>query len=87
MDGRIFGVTFVDHHNKCVFKASDLPDITASMFEEARVNKWDVQKDWDEKEKVTAEDAADIALAALGAERSRRNEDELIMKRGRRGPN
>ena len=87
VDGRIFGVTFVDHHNKCVFKASDLPDITASMFEEARVNKWEVQKDWDEKEKVTAEDAADIALAALGAERSRRNEDEQIMKRGRRGPN
>ena len=87
VDGRIFGVTFVDHHNKCVFKASVLPDITASMFEEARVNKWEVQKDWDEKEKVTAEDAADIALAALGAERSRRNEDEQIMKRGRRGPN
>ena len=87
VDGRIFGVTFVDHHNKCVFKASDLPDITASMFEEARVNKWEVQKDWDEKEKVTAEDAADIALAALGAERSRRGEDEQIMKRGRRGPN
>ena len=87
VDGRIFGVTFVDHHNKCVFKASDLPDITASMFEEARVNKWEVQKDWDEKEKVTAENAADIALAALGAERSRRGEDEQIMKRGRRGPN
>lgn len=87
VDGRIFGVTFVDHHNKCVFKASDLPDITASMFEETRVNKWEVQKDWDEKEKVTAEDAAGIALAALGAERSRRGEDEQIMKRGRRGPN
>ena len=87
VDGRIFGVTFVDHHNKCVFKASDLPDITASMFEEARVSKWEIQKDWDEKEKMTAEDAADIALAALGAERSRRGEDEQIMKRGRRGPN
>ncbi len=87
VDGRIFGVTFVDHYNKCVFKASDLPDITASMFEDARVNKWEHQKDWDEKEKVTADDAAVIALAALGAERSRRNEDEQIMKRGRRGPN
>ena len=84
MDGRIFGVTFVDHHNKCVFKASDLPDITASMFEAARVNKW--EKDWDEKEKVTAEDAADLVLAALGAERSRRNEDEEIMRKGKRRP-
>lgn len=84
VDGRIFGVTFVDHHNKCVFKASDLPDITASMFEAARVNKW--EKDWDEKEKATAEDAADLVLAALGAERSRRNEDEEIMRKGKRRP-
>ena len=39
-DGKIFGVTFVDMKNKCVFKASDLPGITASQFEEARANIW-----------------------------------------------
>ena len=40
-----------------------------------------------EKEKSAAEEAADLFVAALGAERSRRGEDEAIMKKGRRGPN
>lgn len=39
-DGKIFGVTFVDMKNKCVFKASDVPGITASQFEEARAHIW-----------------------------------------------
>lgn len=39
-EGKIFGVTFVDHQNKCVFKASDLPGVTASQFEAARANIW-----------------------------------------------
>ncbi len=82
--GKIFGVTMVDHQTKCVFKASEL-GIKASEFEELRTNVW--KEDRDEKEKTAAEEAADIALAALGAERSRRGEDEEIMRRGRRGPN
>ncbi len=85
-EGKIFGVTFVDHHNKCVFKASEV-GIKAKEFEELRTGTWaEHEKGGDTKERSAAEDAADLALAALGAERSRRNEDEEIMRRGRRGP-
>ena len=35
------------------------------------------------KEKTAAEEAADTLVAAMAAERSRRNEDEEIMRRGR----
>ena len=59
-DGKIFGVTFVDMKNKCVFKASDLPGITASQLEEARANIW-------AKRAKAAENAA--AQAASQAER------------------
>ena len=85
-DGVIFGVTFVDHHNKCVFKASELPGIKASMFEDARQNIWGPNEHRDEKEESTVSEIADLAIAALGAERSRRNEVEEIMRRGRKGP-
>lgn len=86
-DGAIFGVTFVDHHNKCCFKASELPGLKASMFESARQGVWTLNEHCDEKEKATTSEIADIAIAAVGAERSRRNEDEEIMRRGRKGPN
>ena len=39
-DGKIFGVTFVDIKNRCVFKASDIPGVTASQFEAARAVLW-----------------------------------------------
>ena len=85
-DGAVFGVTFVDHHNKCCFKASELPGIKASLFEEARQGIWELNEHCDEKEKTTSSEIADIAIAAAGAERSRRGEDEEIMRRGRKGP-
>lgn len=86
-EGKIFGVTFVDHHNKCVFKGSEV-GIKAGDFESLRTSVWaeNEKKDGDEKEKSTSAEIADIALAAAGAERSRRAEDEEIMRRGRRGP-
>ena len=95
-EGKIFGVTFVDHHGKCCFKASDLNGVTASMFEAARIGKWaeiekstQADKDSTDKseqstqERIAAE-AADLALSALGSERSRRGEDEEIMLKGRK---
>ena len=86
-DGKIFGVTFVDHHNKCVFKGSEV-GIKAAEFESLRTGVWveNEKRDGDEKEKTASAEIADIALAAAGAERSRRAEDEEIMRRGRRGP-
>ena len=87
-DGKIFGVTFIDHQTRCVFKTSELKGITAGQFEEARMTKWPPEdREWkvyeEPKEKTAAEEAADTLVAAMAAERSRRNEDEEIMRRGR----
>ena len=87
-EGKIFGVTFIDHQTRCVFKTSELKGITAGQFEEARMTKWPPEdREWkvyeEPKEKTVAEEAADTLVAAMTAERSRRNEDEEIMRRGR----
>lgn len=87
-DGKIFGVTFIDHQTRCVFKSSELKGISAGQFEDARMTKWPPEdREWkvyeEPKEKSTAEEAADTLVAAMAAERSRRNEDEEIMRRGR----
>ena len=87
-EGKIFGVTFIDHQTRCVFKASELKGITAGQFEDARMTKWPAEdREWkvyeEPKEKTAAEDAADTLIAAMAAERSRRGEDEEIMRRGR----
>lgn len=87
-EGKIFGVTFIDHQTRCVFKSSELKGISAGQFEEARMTKWPPEdREWkvyeEPKEKSTAEEAADTLVAAMAAERSRRNEDEEIMRRGR----
>ena len=87
-EGKIFGVTFIDHQTRCVFKSSELKGISAGQFEEARMTKWPPEdREWkvyeEQKEKSTAEEAADTLVAAMAAERSRRNEDEEIMRRGR----
>lgn len=87
-DGIIFGVTIVDHQTRCLFKASELNGISAGQFEEARMTKWPLEdREWKvyeaPMEKRAAEEAADLILSVMGAERSRRHEDEEIMKRGR----
>lgn len=63
-DGKIFGVTFVDMKNKCVFKASDLPGITASQFEEARANIWAKQAKAAEQAAAKAEGSAEHKAAS-----------------------
>ena len=87
-EGKIFGVTLIDHQTRCVFKSSELKGISAGQFEEARMTKWPPEdREWkvyeEPKEKTAAEEAADTLVAAMAAERSRRNEDEEIMRRGR----
>ena len=84
---QIFGATFIDHQTKCVFKAGELPKFSAKMIEEARRTKWYGEgNDENSHSRTAAEETADILLSALGAERSRRHEDEEIMRRGRKGP-
>jgi hypothetical protein len=86
-DGRIFGATFIDHTVKCCFKASELHKITAAMFEEQRLAHWP----GDEKEKAdafstlsAAADAVDLAMKMLNEDSMNQNEDEEMMRRGRR---
>ena len=84
-EGKIFGVTFIDHQTRCVFKSSELKGISAGEFEEARMTKWPAEdREWKvydgPKEKSAAEETAETVMAA---ERSRRGEDEEIMRRGR----
>ena len=90
VNNHIFGAVFIDHKNKCVFKASELPKFSAKMIEDARQNKWygeDNEKERNDQSRTAAEEAADLLISALGAEKSRRHEDEEIMRRGRKGPN
>lgn len=84
-DKKIFGVTIVDHQTKCVFKASEIPKLSAAMFEKARIEQWHEKEEHAQStaEKL-ADEALDTFLSALGGERSRRNEDEEIMRRGRK---
>lgn len=59
------------------------------MIEEARQNKWygeDTEKERNDHSRTAAEETADLLISALGAEKSRRHEDEEIMRRGRKGP-
>ena len=88
-DGKIFGVTLIDHQTRSCFKISELNGISAAEFEKARLEKWppEPEKASAEKEKDAASEAADLLISAVGAERSRRGEDEEIMRRGRKGPN
>lgn len=82
--GQIFGVTFIDHQTRCVFKSSELKGISAGLFEDARQNKWPPEDRDETPKESTSEDIADAAMAIMAAERSRRSEDEEIMRRGRR---
>lgn len=87
-DGRIFGATFIDHTAKCCFKASELPNVKAAMFEEQRLTHWP----GDEKQKVqwlsplldTTLDVTDLAMKMLNEDSTNQNEDEEMMRRGRR---
>ena len=87
-DGRIFGATFIDHTAKCCFKASELPNVKAAMFEEQRLTHWP----GDEKQKVqwlsplldTALDVTDLAMKMLNEDSTNQNEDEEMMRRGRK---
>ena len=91
VDGKIFGVVFIDTKNKCVFKGSELPKFKVQELEEARKNRWyDEVKQKEKKPHETAvevaEEVADLFISALG-ERSRHYLDEEIMRRGQKKPN
>lgn len=91
-DGKIFGVTLVDHHTKCVFKASELDGIKASQFEALRQTERSKKQEKDaEKENKGADDKHNLnteltgmAMALIGNESSRRNEDEDMPTKGKR---
>ena len=81
--GKIYAVTFIDHHTKCCFKTADLNGITPKLFEEARLHVW---KDTPREQKSVHEEIsqaiAGSLLSGLGNESSRRHEDEKLMRQG-----
>lgn len=85
--GEIFGVTFIDHRTRNVFKCSELEGLSAKEFEKARMEKWPKEEGSESNEKSSdkhlADDVVEVALAGLVQERSRRNEDEEIMRRAK----
>ena len=85
VDGKIFGVTFIDQKTKCVFKGSELPKFKIQELEEARKNRW-YDEDREKKPSENAEEVADLLISALD-EKSRHYEDEEIMRRGKKKPN
>ena len=95
VNGNVFGITFVDHKTKSVFKASEL-GLKADDFNNLEYklpSGAKAPKDRDEREKASpladageyaTEQVAGMALAALGTERDRRSEDEELMRKKRR---
>ena len=92
-DGKIFGVTLVDHHNKCVFKLSELDGLKASMFEALRLSEAAKQQnkaaEKEEKKQVGENSSLNteltgVAMSAVGRESSRQNEDEEMMTKGKK---
>ena len=81
----MFGVTFLDHKNKCVFKGSEV-NFKASDLEHDRQNKWyDEGKDQKHAERNSAmQETVDLMLTALGSEKSRHHDDEKIFNRGKK---
>ena len=81
-EGRIFGATFIDHEQQCCFKASELKGICAEDLD--RANKLWQEQDGEKGNAASATDnLAAITIAAIGAERNRRRDDEVYMKQGR----
>ena len=82
----------MDHHTKCVFKASELDGIKASQFEDLRQTERSKKQETDaEKENKGADDKHNLnteltgmAMALIGNESSRRNEDEDMPTKGKR---
>ena len=96
VNGNVFGVTFVDHKTKSVFKASEL-GLKAAEFQNLEYklpsHAKASAKAGDEKEKETPSEEtgakiggeiAGFALAAVAVERNRHYEDEELMRKGKR---
>lgn len=96
VNGNVFGVTFVDHKTKSVFKASEL-GLKAADFQHLEYklppHGKAAAKAGDEKEKETPSeetaakiggDIAGLAIAAVAVERNRHWEDEELMRKGKR---
>lgn len=84
VNGGVYSVSLVDHITKSVFRANEL-GFKAADFKELEAERGK-PLDTAHEEKPLSSEIADIAIAAAGAERSRRSEDEEIMRRGRKGP-
>ena len=92
-EGGIFGVTFLDHQGKCIFKCSDLGDgINASLFKEAEESgRWKRAELGSEHVPVSvedekpSEDIVDKVLQSLDSTDKSRERDLPLKRKRRKG--
>ena len=86
-DGKIADAVFIDHLSKCCLGIESIKGLNADMLDSMSHSQWMIGAT---EEAVSADrnkdypDYLELAIMALGAEQSRRHEDEDIMRKGRR---
>lgn len=88
-DGKIVDAVFIDHLSQCCFGIESIKGLNADVIDSMSRTQWAIgaAEEYGASDMQKAHtDYTELALSALGAEQSRRNEDEEIMRRGRKGP-
>ena len=88
-NGKIVDAIFIDHLSKSCMGLESIRGLNADMIDSMSRTQWKIgaaeEYDTPDRQKGNANYTA-LAVASLGAEQSRRHEDEEIMQRGRKGP-
>ena len=84
-EGKIFGATFFDHDNRCVFKCSELGEgISAGLLRDAEERgQWSVREGHDREPAVAAESQAE-SMPLAGAPDAKSMERDIRKKRRRK---
>lgn len=88
-NGKIVDAIFIDHLSKSCMGLESIKGLNADMIDSMSRTQWKIgaaeEYDTPDRQKGNS-NYTDLAVASLGAEQSRRHEDEEIMQRGRKGP-
>ena len=87
-DGKIADAVFVDHSSKYCFEAGAIRGLSADMFDSMSHTQWSFGESAEYNDTLDRHrdytNYAEMAVMALETEHSRRNEDEELMRKGRR---
>lgn len=87
-DGKISDAVFIDHLLKCCIGIESIKGLNADMLDSMSHTQWSIGEsiEYNDTADQTKNhtDYTEIAIMALSVERSRRNEDEEIMRKGKR---